>query len=442
MIEDIEFDQRNPATAYAIGINRGVFRTTNSGGTWSAVGGAASPPGAFLEIDPVTSTVFAGSQSAGVFRSTDGGASWSAVNEGLTSTYLNDLKIVRGGSGTLLAGTNIGLFATSDGGASWRIVADLGVNCLAVSADGANAYAGAWNTIYRSINGGATWSRAPDFESASVSNLEVASDGKVYAGTSSAGVLEATFRDTSPCVAGPTTLCLNGGRFRVEVDWRAVNQGTKGPGRAVPLTGDTGAFWFFQPTNLELMVKVLDATSFSGYFWVFSGALTDVEYALRVTDTETGATKTYFNAQGHQASNADTTAFPGSSGSVRDFDVAAASTASALADVCQAGSKALCLNGGRFRVDVAWKTSGGAGAGQPVPLTSDTGAFWFFQPSNLELMVKVLDARAFDGHFWVFFGALSDVGYTITVTDTATGSVREYENPPGRLASFADTSAF
>ena len=57
-------------------------------------------------------------------------------------------------------------------------------------------------------------------------------------------------------------------------------------------------------------------------------------------------------------------------------------------------------------------------------------------------MIKVLDARVINGHFWVFYGALSNVEYTITVTDTETGAVRQYHNPQDRMASFADTEAF
>ena len=47
-----------------------------------------------------------------------------------------------------------------------------------------------------------------------------------------------------------------------------------------------------------------------------------------------------------------------------------------------------------------------------------------------------------NGRFWVFYGALSDVEYTITVTDTDTGVSRSYSNPQGKLASVADTVAF
>jgi len=103
----------------------------------------------------------------------------------------------------------------------------------------------------------------------------------------------------------------------------------------------------------------------------------------------------------------------------------------------------LCLNGARFQAEVTWSVPGlGTGAGQAVPLTSDTGSFWFFDNSNLELVVKVLDGRAVNGHFWVYYGGLSDVEYRITVTDTATGVQEIYVNPAGRLASASDVSAF
>ena len=70
------------------------------------------------------------------------------------------------------------------------------------------------------------------------------------------------------------------------------------------------------------------------------------------------------------------------------------------------------------------------------------GYFWFFSSNNVELVIKVLDGRAVNNKFWVFYGALSDVQYTITVTDTQTGTVKTYTNPQGSLASVADTSAF
>lgn len=105
---------------------------------------------------------------------------------------------------------------------------------------------------------------------------------------------------------------------------------------------------------------------------------------------------------------------------------------------CSPSGTALCLGGARFRVQV----SGPGITGFAIPNTADTGDFWFYSPNNIDVVVKVLDGRAFNNRFWVFVGSLSNVGYTVTVTDTATAASRTYTNPPGTLGSIADTSAF
>jgi len=112
------------------------------------------------------------------------------------------------------------------------------------------------------------------------------------------------------CTPDTTTLCLNNGRFRVQVAWSVPSQGTSGAGQAVALTSDTGYMWFFSANNIELVIKVVDGRAFNGFFWVFYGALSDVSYTITITDTVTGAVKTYTNQQGNLASVADVTAFP------------------------------------------------------------------------------------------------------------------------------------
>ena len=103
---------------------------------------------------------------------------------------------------------------------------------------------------------------------------------------------------TGPCVADATTLCLNDGRFRVRVAWTRTDQ-SSGPGMGVPLTADSGYFWFFNAANIELVVKVLDACTIApGRFWVFGGGLTNVGVVMTVEDRQTGAVRTYTNAQG------------------------------------------------------------------------------------------------------------------------------------------------
>jgi hypothetical protein len=113
--------------------------------------------------------------------------------------------------------------------------------------------------------------------------------------------------------------------------------------------------------------------------------------------------------------------------------------------VCVPSATTLCLNGGRFQVRAVFSAPNLGfhnAAAQAVPLTGDTGYFWFFTANNVELVVKVVDGRAFNGFFWAFYGALSDVLYTITITDTQTNAVKTYSNPAGRLASVADVTAF
>ncbi|MFL6293236.1 MAG: ELWxxDGT repeat protein [Thermoanaerobaculia bacterium] len=254
-----------------------------------------------------------------------------------------------------------------------------------------------------------------------------------------------------PCQPSARILCLQGGRFRVEAAWRDFQRNT-GAGTAVPLTGDTGYFWFFDPANAEVILKVLDGRGLNDHFWVFYGALSSVEYTLTVTDTQTGAAVRYLNPMGQLASAGDTTGFgpAGATASQSASQTAPASppalvrgwTAAAPAP-CMPGAQRLCLNGGRFGVEASWKDfAGKTGKGTAVPLTGDAGYFWFFDPANVEVLLKVLDGRPVTGRFWVFYGALSNVEYTLTVTDSLTGEVKEYRNPSGRFASVADTGAF
>jgi pseudomonalisin len=100
----------------------------------------------------------------------------------------------------------------------------------------------------------------------------------------------------SPCVANATTLCLFGGRFGVSASFNAGASGT-GNAQVVQLTDDTGYLWFFAAANVELVLKVLDGCPLGGHYWVFAGGLTNVNVVITVTDSQTGATKTYTNPQ-------------------------------------------------------------------------------------------------------------------------------------------------
>jgi hypothetical protein len=253
-------------------------------------------------------------------------------------------------------------------------------------------------------------------------------------------------RRLSPgCIPGAGRLCLGDGRFELSSNW--ATPAAAGPGQPQAVTRDTGYFWFFSPENVELMVKVLDGRPVNGKFWVFYGSLSNVAWTLQVTDLQTGAAKTYSNPAGQLASNGDTGALPGeSSAASGSFEILpfAAPQATAAAAPLTPVPPGLVLNDGRFVVDVFWHDpfNHTAGAGVGTRLTDDSGYFVFFSPENVELVVKVLDGRPVNGKFWIFYGALTNVAYDITVTDLSTGARRSYHNPPFQFRSVADTSAF
>ncbi len=255
------------------------------------------------------------------------------------------------------------------------------------------------------------------------------------------------------CRASQEALCLRGGRFKVEARWRDF-RGRSGTGHAESLSADTGYFWFFDAANVEVVTKVLDGRPNNQHFWTFYGALSSVEYWLTVTDSQTGAARRYFNSPGVIASVGDTRSFGPQGASLtstpESFEAAftrvpqaVRSTSPLAGQVCEPSATRLCLNGGRFAVEMSWRDPRGReGVGTAVPLSADTGTFWFFDAANVETVVKVLDGRLVNGHYWLFYGSLSNVDFDLQVTDTETGETRTYQNRGRRFGSVGDTRAF
>jgi len=261
------------------------------------------------------------------------------------------------------------------------------------------------------------------------------------------------------CRTTSLDLCLRDERFKVEVRWRNF-AGGEGSGQALSLTTDTGYFWFFDDSNVELTVKVLDGTGLNGHFWVYYGALSNVEYWITVEDTVTGESKQYHNELGQFGSFGDIEALPAGPGTLVVPVTSGAASPRATVEspepnplvvrafgssgTCIPTSTSLCLLDGRFQVEAEWTDfAGNSGVAYVEQLTPDTGYFWFFSESNVEIVAKLVDGSAFNQHFWVYYGALSNVEYTLTVTDTvAGGPPRIYRNPLGQFGSFGDIEAF
>ncbi len=472
-------DPEDPLAVYC-GTTR-VNRSLDGGSTWTPFDVRSYGPADYREkitsiaVSPVDSNrVYALTDQGKAFRSIDRGVSWSDISAGLPTRYGTR---VAGGPGSAdlvyasFGGTGGGhVFRSTDGGATWTDISgdlpDISVN--AIVADPRHPFwlwAATDAGIAWTYDDGSTWEKVEEGLPRAVF-LDLSLDpttGRLVAASYGRGLWE---------LEGSANLAhaLNG-RFEIQVTWSVPAQNKSGVGIPVSLTSDTSGFWFFDSSNIELVVKVLDGRPVNGNFWVFYGALSNVQYTITVFDTVTRVTKTYTNPSGQLASVADTSAFPPTTSGAAALSstpselgttsILATRSAEAvdakrelleqarIADTTQAAPCAsdgatLCLNGGRFEVKVDWAvpSKGTSGHGTPVPIAGDTGYMWFFNSTNVELIIKVLDGRPVNGHFWVFYGALSDVQYAITVRDTQTGAVKSYTNPDGKLASVADTEAF
>ena len=129
-------------------------------------------------------------------------------------------------------------------------------------------------------------------------------------------------------------------------------------------------------------------------------------------------------------------------------------TQDTAAGVCTPSDTVLCIDNNpgdrRFMITATYSTSQGGGLsgnGHAIALSSlgvnQGGLFWFFARTNPEMLVKVLNACGTNSRFWVFFSAGTNVGFSVTVRDTVTGSQKTYINPDLNPAPpLQDTNAF
>jgi hypothetical protein len=268
-------------TQEAFSTTPGIFKTTDAGTTWSFL-----PASSLfyniqtIAIDPHTSSTiyagvdsFSGNNNRGVYKSVDGGSTFSPMNTGLTNLSVVSLCIDPLRPNRLYAATSGGVFASADGAMSWQPI----------------------NTGLTDLN---------------VHSLAIDSTGTFLHAATSSGVFDYQI-PVSTCTPDTHTLCLNNGRFSVTSDFQSTPEGPSSPATAVPLTTDTGYFWFFDPSNIELVTKVLNGCAVNGNYWFFASGLTNVGVQINVTDTVTGAMQPYSNTLGTAFPPIqDTAAFP------------------------------------------------------------------------------------------------------------------------------------
>jgi hypothetical protein len=151
----------NPASLYACGVGSVVYRSTNGGNNW--VGSNLNQASLVFDIavDPSNAAVVYGGSNRGVYKSTDAGITWLAPNTTLRSS-IRSLAVDRSNSLIVYAGSTAGIFKSSDAGINWLDITQSGTfgTVTAVAVDPLNSatvyYAN--SNIYKSTNGGASWS--------------------------------------------------------------------------------------------------------------------------------------------------------------------------------------------------------------------------------------------------------------------------------------------
>ncbi len=502
-IEELKVDPRTPATVYA-GTGEGVFRSFDAGGTWAPAGEIR--PGSFLidfEIDPATPAIlYAATQNFSlngrISKSLDGGDTWFFSDDGIPASFiLLSLAIDPQNPATLYATGLGGVYKTTDGGGNWRpagaLPLDLSLTLAVDPRTSSTVYASTVFGVSKSIDGGDTWYPLGEGLTNAVFDLEVDSrqPAILHAGTQGGGAFKLV--QDIDCEPGIHNLCLDDEpgdqRFEVTLTFDTdLGAGASGTAEATPLTSlgvtSGGVLSFFDATNPEVLVKVLDGCGFNDRFWVFYAATTTVGFRLQVTDTVAGISRIYTNSdQNTAATVTDIDAFPtceAPSSSLSLSPVHPPHPSKSLAAVearagaplslggrgewegegkgvrgsCTADATTLCIDDqpgdGRFRISAAYDTvlgPGAAGDASAIPLASvgitRGGILWFFDETNPEILVKVLDGCDFNGHYWVFYAATTTAGFTLTVEDTIAGEERVFVNPDLQAAEpVADIVAF
>ncbi len=164
----VRFDPSNPATIYVGAPSGGLWKSVNSGASWTTATDRLAVIGiSDVVVDPTQpNTIYVAtgdgdatdSYSDGVLKSTDGGLTWNAtgLNFAISSTRKTFRLIINPQNhNMLIAGTSSGVYKTLDAGATWSKCLTNSVRDLAFKpGDTTVVYAASSTAFFRSTNSG------------------------------------------------------------------------------------------------------------------------------------------------------------------------------------------------------------------------------------------------------------------------------------------------
>jgi uncharacterized protein (TIGR03437 family) len=219
-INAITVDPNNPGRIYLAPAGGGVWRSDDSGNSWQATSNAmSSMSSGALVLDPRigsqgtlyygTGDFFSGiSYGAGVFKSTDAGVTWQQMSLQFSGGFTFRVALHPTNPQTLFVARDSGIWRTSDGGNTWNntlpatignngTITDVAIDAntptlvFAVLADLDGLQT---NGVYRSLDGGSTWTLITALPfGAGVGRMTIA---KTAASSQTVCVLVANINDT------------------------------------------------------------------------------------------------------------------------------------------------------------------------------------------------------------------------------------------------------
>ena len=506
LIRDLVIEPGNPARLFAATAD-GLFRTTNGGADWSRIGASVLGDTLGVAVAPSQPTTVLAVSFNQLFRSDDGGETWVSTTTFPSGFFFRSVAIDPMDPDVVwITDLSIGIYKSTDGGQNLVLVrpSNSADPILIDPEDSNTVFVGTTFGVLWSQDGGGNWEPFegtidPDF--IQIRSLAI-SRGAVttyYAGSFAKGAHTLT----RGCEPDDEVLCIDDQpgdrRFAVSLFFSAGAD--SGNARAISLEplgiDDGGILYFFTPENPEVLVKVVNGCSFNDRYWVFAAATTTLGYALEVEDTRTRARKIYRNPDDQAAETiTDIDAFGGCDVPPNEFGLFSVPEPGRVADAiaaqemlhaapsqltrtvtrrtvttstvttstvttrdhdgapCVADATTLCIDDepgdARFEVRLHYDTvlggglSGDAGATPLAPLgITDGGIFSFFDPSNPEVLVKIIDGCSFNDSYWVFAAASTNLGFAIEVRDTHSETMVVYTNPDTRpAATVTDIDAF
>jgi photosystem II stability/assembly factor-like uncharacterized protein len=283
----LAIDPTNPRVLYAAAGAGGVFKSADAGATWAPAFDGLRGVVRIVAVDPGRpATVYAGTDQE-LFRSADGGAHWTATRPAPSHLAVNALlatpaavyvHLVSDSTAPVAIGY---LFRSTDHGASWSPLGTGGFFVTALAADPANPdvlYAGSHAGVFRSADGGSTWTAASGGlpAGADVAALLTPAPGTVYAAlTQGAKVFRSTdggshWQRMSRGITSASLTAFAAGPHPA-VLYVAANAGTSGAG-SLFRTADGGAHWQRADSGLpaDLQALVLNPRSLA----LFAGSRT------------------------------------------------------------------------------------------------------------------------------------------------------------------------